>query len=357
MKLLYRQLKSGWEKSLFLSLPLSAIFFALCGGTVKKRFSATIIAQTAMLSAFAYLLLLSEVAIFASAPHLRLNFSDLPALIGGFAFGPLVGVIITTVKILLFMLTGTSTALGIGDLANFLLGLGFVLPATFIYRRKKTFKNAIIALVVGSVSMIVTTCLTNYFITLPFFSSGQLSGSERITLILTIYLPFNVIKAVATSVLTALVYKPISKVLRLLDTVDGIKKYTSRSTEQTEELAINLAKKCVGGEVILIEGEMGSGKTVFAKGFAKGLGVVEQVTSPTFAIHNIYEGKFTLHHFDFYRIDSLQAENLGLNEFFGEKNSVCILEWSENIKDLIPPSAKRVKIIIDGETERTVKIL
>ena len=325
---------------------------------MKKKFSAIIIAQTSLLAALAYLLLLLEVPIFpTAAPHLKLNVSDLPALIGGFAFGPVVGVIITVVKILLFMLTGTSTALGIGDLANFLLGLGFILPAAFIYRRKKTFKNAIIALVVGSVSMIITTCLTNYFIVFPLFFGKQLAGSERITMILTIYLPFNAIKAVATSVLTAFVYKPVSKFLRLLDTEESGKKYTSLSPEQTEELAVELAKKCTGGEVILIEGKMGSGKTVFARGFARGLGVVEQVTSPTFAIHNIYEGKFTLHHFDFYRVDASQAENLGLNEFFGEKNSVCIIEWSENVKDLIPSNAKRIKIVANSETERTVKVL
>ena len=130
----------------------------------------------------------------------------------------------------------------------------------------------------------------------------------------------------------------------------------SSSPQKTEQIAFELARKCRGGEVLALEGEMGAGKTVFAKGFARGLGVTDTVTSPTFTVHNIYDAGLELHHFDFFRLDEKEAETLGLNEFFGNPDAVCLIEWGEKIKSLLPKEVKTVKIGITGENTRAIEI-
>lgn len=113
--------------------------------------------------------------------------------------------------------------------------------------------------------------------------------------------------------------------------------FISNSVTETENFAERLAKTLVGGETLLLRGEMGAGKTHFVKGLAMGLGVDDVVTSPTFALHNSYSGRLTLNHFDFYRIDdSQEVEILGLNEYFYDKHGVSAIEWSENVADLLP---------------------
>lgn len=113
--------------------------------------------------------------------------------------------------------------------------------------------------------------------------------------------------------------------------------FISNSVSATEDFARKLAQNLVGGEVLLLNGEMGAGKTHFVKGLAQGLGIDEVITSPTFALHNSYTGRLTLNHFDFYRIDdSEEVAILGLDEFFYVKDAVCAIEWSKNIADLLP---------------------
>ncbi len=112
------------------------------------------------------------------------------------------------------------------------------------------------------------------------------------------------------------------------------------------------AKTLSAGDVLLLEGEMGAGKTAFCKGLARGLGIFEEITSPTYAYMNAYQDK--LFHYDCYRISSeAQAESLGLCDYF-DAGGICVLEWSENIKGLLPPDCKRVEIRKLGENERVI---
>ncbi len=131
--------------------------------------------------------------------------------------------------------------------------------------------------------------------------------------------------------------------------------YFTDGFEETLNLAEKIAKTFVGGEVVLLGGELGAGKTVFAKGVAKGLGIAQEVTSPTFAIHNGYDGRLKLNHFDFYRIDETEAEVLGLDEFFGRADSVCLIEWWKNIEGLLPE--KTIKVDIQKLDENKRKII
>ena len=106
------------------------------------------------------------------------------------------------------------------------------------------------------------------------------------------------------------------------------------------------------GDTVLLDGEMGAGKTVIAKGIAAGMGIPDEVTSPTYAYINSYRGR--LFHFDCYRVESEDyAASLGFEEYF-EMGGVCLVEWSEKIAGLLPKNAKRVKIEKRGEEEREI---
>ena len=126
----------------------------------------------------------------------------------------------------------------------------------------------------------------------------------------------------------------------------------SKSERETIEYAASYAKTLSPGDVVLLSGEMGAGKTVFVKGLAKGLGIEDGITSPTYAYMNDYGG--VLYHYDCYRLkNGAQAEALGLCDYF-YAGGVCVIEWSENIADVLPENCKRVAILKRGECEREI---
>lgn len=128
--------------------------------------------------------------------------------------------------------------------------------------------------------------------------------------------------------------------------------FLSKSREQTEAFAFEYAKTLRAGDVVLLDGDMGAGKTVFAKGVARGLGIEEEVTSPTYAYMNDYDGK--LFHYDCYRIETPeQAERLGLADYF-DMGGICLVEWAQNIAPLLPKDVKRVQIKKINENEREI---
>lgn len=126
----------------------------------------------------------------------------------------------------------------------------------------------------------------------------------------------------------------------------------SDSEKNTIQIAKEYAKTLVPGDVVLLEGEMGAGKTVFVKGIAEALGIPDEITSPTYAYMNDYDGK--LYHYDCYRLTSgAQAEALGLCDYFYGKG-ICVIEWAENIAEVLPEHCKRVRIEKRGENEREI---
>ena len=123
------------------------------------------------------------------------------------------------------------------------------------------------------------------------------------------------------------------------------KVWDSFSERETVQIAKNLAKQAKAGDVYCLSGDLGVGKTVFTKGFAKGLGIQEPVNSPTFTIMQIYEeGNLPLYHFDVYRIEDVEEmEEIGYEDYFyGE--GVCFIEWAELIKEILPKDCKKIKI-------------
>ncbi len=128
--------------------------------------------------------------------------------------------------------------------------------------------------------------------------------------------------------------------------------YLTGSEQATIDFAQEYANTLVPGDVVLLDGEMGAGKTVFCKGIAKGLGIKDEVLSPTYAYMNDYSGK--LYHFDCYRLNSgAQAEKMGLTDYF-LAGGICVLEWAENIKEVLPKNCKKVKIVKFSSSNREI---
>lgn len=127
-------------------------------------------------------------------------------------------------------------------------------------------------------------------------------------------------------------------------------KYTSRCEKDTLEVAQNLESEKFPNMVICLEGELGSGKTVFVKGFAQALGILENVTSPTFTLVKEYpDGELPLYHMDVYRLEGTH-ENVGLEDYFS-KGGVTIIEWSDLICDCLPEERLDIKFkVIDDNT-------
>lgn len=127
-------------------------------------------------------------------------------------------------------------------------------------------------------------------------------------------------------------------------------KFTSRCEEDTLEIAENIESEKFPGMVICLNGELGSGKTVFVKGFAKALGIKDTITSPTFSlVKEYYDGEMPLFHMDVYRLED-SNENFGLDDYLNQ-DGVCIIEWPEMIENQLPEERLDIKIkVIDDET-------
>ena len=130
-------------------------------------------------------------------------------------------------------------------------------------------------------------------------------------------------------------------------------KIITRSDAETIELAENLEAEKIPNMVICLNGDLGSGKTVFTKGFAGAMGI-DEITSPTFTIIKEYMGELPLFHMDVYRTDG-KVEGLGLEEYF-DKNGVTIIEWSEMIEDILPSERLDITFKITGENSRTIVV-
>ncbi len=132
-------------------------------------------------------------------------------------------------------------------------------------------------------------------------------------------------------------------------------KFTSHSEEETLELAQNFESEKFPNMVICLNGELGSGKTLFVKGIANALGITESITSPTFTIVKEYvNGEMPLYHFDVYRLDG-NTSGVGIEEYFN-KNGIVVIEWANTIKDILPEERLDIKFKVLGENKRVLII-
>ena len=132
-------------------------------------------------------------------------------------------------------------------------------------------------------------------------------------------------------------------------------KITTNGEFETIELAQNFESEKFENMIICLDGELGSGKTVFTKGFANALGIEESITSPTFTIIKEYlDGEMPLFHMDVYRLDG-NTEGVGIEEYF-DKKGVVIIEWAKTIKDILPEERLEIKFKIADENKRVLII-
>lgn len=337
---------------------------------IKNVFSTRNLTTVAVLAAIGYGLCWLEFPIFPAAPFLKLDFSNLATMLAGYTTGPFGAVVVEAFKQLMCWWTKSGTG-GVGEIANFLMGMAFALPPSVLYLFKKGIGWVSVGMSIGCVCQIATAMLCNRYITFTLFF-GEQAGLQFADLWVWL-LAFNAIKSVAVSILTFLLYKRLSVALKWIfkprkkrKTLaksesnvynNGMESVTiTTSAEETAATAARLAKGFVGGEVVLLTGDLGAGKTVFAKGVAEALGVREEVKSPTFTLCCEYRGaNLTLVHIDAYRLkNGEEAEACGLNEKFGDPSVVCLIEWPSQIESVLPKRAISVKIDRISDNERKI---
>ena len=198
---------------------------AVTASKTEKRVNVRYLTVTAMLSAVAYILMFLDFSVPFMPAFIKMDLSELPALIGSFAMGPLCGVIVCLIKNVLHLFI-TSTG-GVGELSNFILGVAFVLPAGLIYKHKKNRTSALIGSLTGAFFMGVFSIVSNYFLVYPVYynfmpeevvlSAYQVilpSMKSILQCLVCFNMPFTIVKGLFSVVITFLTYKHISPILK-----------------------------------------------------------------------------------------------------------------------------------------------
>ncbi len=196
-------------------------------GVKKRKVSTKILVKVGLLSAVAFLLMFVEMPIPGLFPEfLKIDISDMPALIAGLAMGPAAGICVEVVKNFLHAIVATTTG-GVGEIANIVVGSAFVVATSVVYRKKRNIKSLISGFICGTIAMVVVGSAVNYFFILPFY--GQLMGMDAIialgkavnpkvhdllTFVIWFIAPFNLIKGVMISVLSIPLYKKLEKLIK-----------------------------------------------------------------------------------------------------------------------------------------------
>ena len=192
----------------------------------EKRVNVRYLTVTAMLSAVAYILMFLDFSVPFMPAFIKMDLSELPALIGSFAMGPLCGVVVCLIKNVLHLFITTTG--GVGELSNFILGVAFVLPAGLIYKHKKNRKSALIGSLVGAAFMGIFSIVSNYFLVYPVYY--KVAMPEEVILgayqaiipamksilqcLVCFNLPFTIVKGLISVAICMVFYKPISLVLK-----------------------------------------------------------------------------------------------------------------------------------------------
>ena len=167
--------------------------------------------KIALLSAIAVVLMYFDFVIpFIPFAWLKIDLSDVPALMGAFAFGPMAGVVIELLKNLLILVVKGSETMLVGQLANFIVGCALVVPAAWVYHTNKSKKTAILGMILGTICIEIVGILANIYILLPAFGMGNMPKDELIKYVTIGLLPLNGLKAVLVSVITYILYKRVS---------------------------------------------------------------------------------------------------------------------------------------------------
>ena len=194
----------------------------------KTKVNTRTLVQIGMLSALAIILMQFEIPLPFAPAFYKIDFSEVPVLIGCFSMGPFAGVLIELIKVILNVAIKGTMTMGIGDAANFLIGCAFCVPAALIYQKKRTKSGAVTGMEVGTVIMTILGCVLNAYILLPVYAkafempldalvsmgtevNGAITG--LMTFVLFAVAPFNLLKGILVSLIVFFVYKKIRQVL------------------------------------------------------------------------------------------------------------------------------------------------
>lgn len=198
-------------------------------GSTSSRSNIRTMVQIGMLGAVSVVLMMFEFPLWFAPGFYKIDLSEVPVLIGTFAMGPVAGVMIELIKVILHLLLKGSTTAGLGDAANFLIGCSLILPAGIIYKRIKTRKGALIGMATGTLILITIGSFLNAFVLLPVYAKAFGLPMETLvgmgsavnpaitnvtTFILLAVAPFNLLKGVVVSVITYGLYKYVSPILK-----------------------------------------------------------------------------------------------------------------------------------------------
>ncbi len=196
----------------------------------KKKMTTKVIVQSGMLGAIAVVLTLFEIPVPFAPTFYKLDFSEMPVLIGCFSMGPAAGALIEFIKMLLNLAIEGTATMGVGEAANFIMGCALCVPAGIIYKRNRTKKGAIVGMMVGTVLMAVISCLLNAYVLLPAYGKALKlpidalvemgtkvnAGIDSLfTFVLFAVAPFNLLKGTLSSLIVFCIYKKISPILKL----------------------------------------------------------------------------------------------------------------------------------------------
>jgi len=181
--------------------------------TTQSSKTVRYITRVAILSTIAFVIMVFEFPIIFLFPDfLKMDFSDVIAIIGGIALGPMAAVFIELIKNLLNLILHSTTG-GVGELANFLVGIGLVLPIVITYRRVSNNKGLVIGMLFGTITMVLIASVANYFVLLPLWG---IPSDQRLTTIINLLIPFNLVKAILVSVFGFAVFNATKGLLRYI---------------------------------------------------------------------------------------------------------------------------------------------
>ena len=190
----------------------------------KQAISTSTMVKISILGVMSFILMFMNIPLPIFPAFLKIDLADIPSVIGGFALGPVAGILIQFIKNILHFMFDNSTG-GVGEISNFIVGGSFVLVSSSIYHSMRTKKGAIIGSIVATIAMAIVGALSNYYIILPFYSNimpieviinmGTLVNSaihDKLTLVLYGVIPFNIFKGILISVVTAMIYKKVTPI-------------------------------------------------------------------------------------------------------------------------------------------------
>ncbi|MCI5997332.1 MAG: ECF transporter S component [Peptoniphilaceae bacterium] len=195
----------------------------------SKKFGISEITKISILSAISVVLMLIKIPLPFAPTFMEMDIAELPALIGGFAMGPLAGFLIVCIKIVLNIVINGTKTFYVGELSNLIVSSAFVLTTAIIYQKHKNRKGAFLGLIFGSIAMSFMATISNYFFIFPLYANilkidlnafvGMVAKINPLvksyfTLMMFSILPFNLVKTFVTSIVTAILYKKISPILK-----------------------------------------------------------------------------------------------------------------------------------------------